>query len=192
LVIATSALAACTVVVAVAVLLAPFGSGSVRLTVAELVSVVPDVAVAETLPVIVSGTLAPGASVPSAQVNVVVPVHDGVALTNETSAGNVSVIVTFVAVDGPLFVTFRLYVRVPPGATGSGASVFVTPTSARGPTPVIDVALLFDGSGSVSTDDTVTVLLICPRCAGSTFTTSCTDGGVNGNAGMSANWHVTV
>ena len=75
---------------------------------AVFVSVVPDVTVVATVPVIVSGTLAPGAIAPSAQDNVVVPVHDGVALTNVTPVGNGSVTETFVAVDGPLLVVFSV------------------------------------------------------------------------------------
>ncbi len=100
---------ACTVVVAVAVLLPAFVSGSVRLDgrgVGERRC--PTSQSQRTAPVIVERDAAPGASVPSAHVSVVVPVHGGVALTNVTSAGNVSVTVTFVAVDGPLFVAFRL------------------------------------------------------------------------------------
>jgi hypothetical protein len=37
---------------------------------------------------------------------------------------------TFGAADGPLFVTLRVYVKVCPAVTGSGASLLVRPRSA--------------------------------------------------------------
>ena len=64
---------------------------------------------------------------PRLQVTVVVPMHIpcvGVTGPRVTPAGNVSVTITFVAGDGPLFVTKSLYVRLAPTIAGLGDAVF--------------------------------------------------------------------
>src|SRR5215831_20453520 len=48
-----------------------------------------------------------------------------VALTNVTPAGSVSLTTTFAALDGPLFVTVRVYVRLVPAVTRSGPSLMM-------------------------------------------------------------------
>src|SRR5207244_1797661 len=100
---------AITWVVADAVLLAAFGSGSLPLTVAVLV-MVPAVAGAVALIVIVA--LAPEASEPTAQVTVPealvqVPWVE-VADVKPTPEGRVSVTVAPVAASGPLFFAVRV------------------------------------------------------------------------------------
>src|SRR5229473_6172092 len=109
LVIDRSAWADPIVVVADAVLLAVFGSGSLPFTVAVLV-MVPAVAGAVALMVIVA--LAPEARLPTEQVTVPealvqVPWLD-VAEPKVTPLGRVSVTVTPVAGDGPLFLATML------------------------------------------------------------------------------------
>jgi len=101
-----------TVVVAVAVLLAPLGSAVTAETVAVFVRV--PLAVGETATTTSIVARAPPGKIPSAQVTVVVPEQDpvlGVAETRVTPAGRVSVTVTPLVVDGPddtpLFVTIR-------------------------------------------------------------------------------------
>src|SRR5260370_276690 len=90
------------VVVAVAVLLAVFGSGSLPLTVAVLV-MVP--AVAGAVALMVNVALAPTARLPTEQVTVPEAfVHPELADTKVTPAGRVSVTTTLVAALGPLFV----------------------------------------------------------------------------------------
>src|SRR5437870_5601539 len=89
------------VVVADAVLLAVFGSGSLPLTVAVLV-MVPAVAGAEAL--MVNVALAPTARLPTEQVTVSAEfVRSEVAEPKVTPAGRVSVTTTPVAGLGPLF-----------------------------------------------------------------------------------------
>src|SRR5438132_675283 len=92
---------AMTEVVADAVLLAAFGSGSLPLTVAVLV-MVP--AVAGAVALIVNVALAPEASEPALQVTVPEAlVQPELADTKVTPAGRVSVTMTPVAALGPLF-----------------------------------------------------------------------------------------
>ena len=70
--------------------------------------------------------------------------------TNVVLNGIASCRFTDVAADGPLFVAVIVYEMFPPGVTGSGASVLVTPRSARAAaTVVVCVALLLPGTGSV-------------------------------------------
>src|SRR4029077_16133283 len=98
--------AATTEVVADAVLLAAFGSGSLPLTVALLV-MVPAVAGAGALRVIVA--LAPEASEPTAQVTVPEAlVQPELAELKVTPEGRVSVTVEPVLALGPLFLTVRV------------------------------------------------------------------------------------
>src|SRR5437588_178193 len=91
-----------TEVVAEAVLLAVFGSGSLPLTVAGLV-MFPDVAGAVTLMRSVERRV--GEGLRSGRVTVPAEfVHPVLAETKVTPAGRVSVTTTFVAAAGPLFV----------------------------------------------------------------------------------------
>ena len=102
-----------TVVLAVAVLFAGFGSAVTAETAAEFVSV-PLPAEAETATTISIVALVPPGKIPSAQLIVVVPEHDpvlGVADTRVTPAGNVSVTVTPLVVDGPLATPLFVAVR---------------------------------------------------------------------------------
>jgi hypothetical protein len=55
-----------------------------------------------------------------------------VAETNDVPAGSVSVTVAWHAVAGPALDTVTVYVSVPPGATGSGESSFVSDRFAPG------------------------------------------------------------
>src|SRR6266516_7288097 len=97
---------AITEVVADAVLLAAFGSGSLPPMVAVLV-MVP--AVAGAVALIVIAALAPEASEPTAQVTVPEAlVQPELADTKVTPAGRVSVTTTPVAALGPLLVAFRV------------------------------------------------------------------------------------
>ena len=85
-----------TVVVAVAVLFAEFGS-AVTADTAAVFEIVPFGADGETVPTMSIVALAPPGRIPSAQLIVVVPEHVpvlGVAETNVTAAGSVSVTVT--------------------------------------------------------------------------------------------------
>ena len=79
-----------TVVVWVEVLLPVFGSGVVLVTVAVLVSTVPNGTLAFTVTTIVMVAEAPTASVPIVQVGVVHDPTDGVALTKVRPAGRIS------------------------------------------------------------------------------------------------------
>src|SRR6266550_7446921 len=120
-----------TVVVAVALLLAVFGSVGAPDTVAVFVSVDEALLVTKTTMVTVADAAALIA--PSEHVTVVVPEHvpcDAVADTRAVPAGSVSDTVAEVAWFGPLFVTVIVYVRGLPTVTGSGESVFVIARSA--------------------------------------------------------------
>jgi hypothetical protein len=102
---------AVTVVVAVAVLFAGFGSAVVEATLAVLLKL-PAWFGALTVTVI-TGAVAPAASAARVHVTDTLPVfeHDQpvpVADTNVTPAGSVSVTVRFAASDGPAFDTVRL------------------------------------------------------------------------------------
>src|ERR1043166_8433719 len=72
---------------------------------------------------------------PRLQFTVVVPVHNpwlGVDEIKLTPGGKVSVIVTFVAGEGPLFVTAMRYVRFARAVAGFGEAVFVKARSVLG------------------------------------------------------------
>ena len=100
-----------TVVLAVAVLFAGFGSAVTAVTVAEFVRVPAE---AETVTAMSIVALAPPGKIPSAQLIVVLPEHDpvlGVADTSVTAAGNVSVTVTPLVVDGPAATPLLVAVR---------------------------------------------------------------------------------
>src|SRR5438874_292918 len=110
-----------TVVPSVTVLFAELGSASVPVTLAVLVRTPAAVG----LTLIVTVALAPLARLPTAQVNVVVPLHEpwlAEADTKLTPAGSESVSVTPVAADGPLLRTTTAYVSTLPTASGSGVS----------------------------------------------------------------------
>jgi hypothetical protein len=95
----------------------------------------------------------------------------GLAESNVTLAGNVSVTVTPVAELGPLLVTVIVYVTCSPTETGSGVSVLVIARSAEeteGLTVVDEVALLLPGTGSLVVLDTLAVLLNVPAAVGVT------------------------
>jgi hypothetical protein len=64
-----------------------------------------------------------------------------VAATNVTPAGSVSEISMMAGVPGPLLVAVIVYVRLAPGLTGSGESVFTTEMS--GPTDTAAVTLFW-------------------------------------------------
>src|SRR5262249_1228191 len=72
-------------------------------------------------------------------------------------AGSVSVRVTPVALLGPLLVTICVYVMVPPAATGIGAAVFVTDTSADVDTNVLTAAALLPAFASPVVELTIAV-----------------------------------
>src|SRR5437899_1999128 len=99
----------CTVVVAVAVLLAPLVSsaGLLAATVAEFVSTVPFAVVGGTWAPMLKVTLAPDASAPNVHVTVfgAVWLHPDDAPANVVPAGSVSVTVPPLEVEGPLLVT---------------------------------------------------------------------------------------
>ena len=96
------------------------------------------------------------------------------ALSNVTSAGNVSTTSTASAVLGPALLTASVYVRSAPPSTGSGSSVLTTDRSAWRMTSVSSVAVLLSGFGSSSLPDTSAELVrIVPwAVAGSTVTTT--------------------
>jgi hypothetical protein len=109
----------------------PAGSVEVVVTVALLLPIKPPVSGAVTLMVIVA--VCPLVIVPRVQVTGPDPAQLPrvvEALTKVTPAGSVSVTVTPVAVEGPLFWAWMVYVSVPPGATGSGVANFAISTSA--------------------------------------------------------------
>ena len=81
--------------------------------------------------------------------------HDHVAPDNDAS--NVSVTVTPVAFDGPLFVATIVYVTDVPGTSLATPSVFDTATSAVRPNVSVSVAELFPGVESVTPLGTLTV-----------------------------------
>ena len=100
-----------TVVAPVATLFSVLGSSSVSDTNPVLSTVVPSGISRSVVTVIVSEAVPPTASVPSAHVKVVVPAQDPpvlrVLLFTTTFAGSVSVMETFVAIDGPLLVATK-------------------------------------------------------------------------------------
>jgi hypothetical protein len=135
-----SALSAPVVVVEVALLFPLLGSPVAEDTVALLLIVPPGAVVAATFTTSVKTELP---TLALAVVHVTVPpepaagvVHDqppGDAIdTNVVPAGNVSLRLTDTAGSGPMLLAVIVYVRLDPGVTGSGESVFVTARSAIG------------------------------------------------------------
>ncbi len=103
--------------------------------------------------------LAPTGSVPTLQAIGGPAAHEpwsGVAETSVRPAGSVSVTLTFVATDGPLFLTTTVQVIVPP-ATAVAGPCLVTSRSLDGPTSVVAVAVLSVGSPSPWSPVTVAV-----------------------------------
>src|SRR5205823_14862340 len=124
-----------TVVVAVAELLPVLGSEVTADTLAVFVSV--PLVDGETLTTMLIVALAFPGKIPRLHVTVVVPEQDpllGVADTNVTPAGSVSVTLTPLVVEGPaavpVLVTVRRYVRLRPWNAGSGESTLVMDMSA--------------------------------------------------------------
>ena len=110
---------ALTVVVAVAVSSLVFGSNWSEETVTLFV--MRPVLLEATLARIVKETLAPLARLPKLHPVVIVPEVQTAELdTNVTPAGNVSVTLTFVALEGPLLVTLIEYVIWLPAVTVAG------------------------------------------------------------------------
>lgn len=172
----TDCSAATAVVVADAELLALFGSVAGEVADAVLVTTVPPGVVEPSFTTSEMLTVAPGATVPTLQVTVVVPEHDpaaGVAETYVVFAGTTSVTDTFGALDGPLFVTGMAYVMFVPSVAVAGA-VLDTPTSAATATVVVAVAVLLAAFGSVVADVTAAefVIVVLLDTEASTCTTN--------------------
>src|SRR5438034_1034468 len=171
-----------TVVVAMAVLFMRFGSKVAELTVAALTIVLPSGAAGLTWTTRVKVAVAPLASVavvqftvpgePTAGVVQVQPAGVGIDW-NVVSSGSGSFMVTLAAAFGPALLTPMVYVRVPPGRTGSGESVLVMARSASARTVVVAMAVLFMRFGSKVAELTVAVLaIVLPSgAAGLTWTT---------------------
>src|SRR5689334_4957721 len=121
----------------------------------------------------VTVALWPFAIVPS--VHPTVPVDceqvpcDGVAESNDTPAGRLSVTWTLVALEGPALCAVSVYVSSWPAGTGSGESVLVSERSAAGLTIVPAVAELSPELGSKVPEFTVAVLLRMPSACGRTL-----------------------
>ena len=127
------------------------------------------------------GAVAPAASAARVHVTDTFPAFEHThpapaADTNVTPAGNVSTTDRFAASDGPLSLTTRLYVTVPPAVTDAGP-VLTTARSADALTTVTTVELLFPGTGSAVVLDTDAVFDRLPACAGA-VTTTVTSGAV--------------
>src|SRR5262249_54371632 len=154
------------VVVSVSVLLARSGS----VTDEEAVAVLTSVPAAGASPVTVM-TEVPGGKGAS-RVQVTIPASGAPqfhpvprARAAVRPAGSVSVTLADIAMLGPWLVTVSVYVRNPPGSTGSGASVIVSSMSAFAETEVWTVTLLLERSGSVAVGPAETVDWTNP-CAG--------------------------
>jgi hypothetical protein len=152
-----------TVVVAPAVLLAGLGSLVLEDTVAVLV--IGPVTWGVTL--IWTLALAPLATDPSGQVTVpadcVQPLPwEGVAETNVTPAGSVSLRLTAAALEGPALLIPSVYVSSWPWSTGSGESDLVSERLAAGSTVVTALAELFAEDGSLTPDEALAVFVIEP------------------------------
>ena len=137
-----------TVVVSMSELFARAGSDVVADTVA--VSVIsPSIVVVTT---IVTVAVAPNGTTPSGQVTTPAACEQlpwlGVADTNVTDPGSVSVTTTPVASEGPRFVTVMSYVTSSPADTGSTRSVFAMARSADDVTVSMSVAESSEGSVS--------------------------------------------
>ena len=114
------------------------------------------------------------ARVPSEQVTVPPDCEqlpwDGVAELNVTPAGNVSVSVMPVALDGPELATPTVYVSCWPCVTGSGESVLVTARSADGDVTVVEAAApLLEVFGSPVSEVTFAWFVIEPWAWGVTL-----------------------
>jgi hypothetical protein len=151
--------------VAVALLLARFGSVMAELTEAVSLICVPAAVPAVTFKTTVN-VEEPGAKLGSVQLIVPVApiagvVHDqpaGIVIDwNVVLAGVVSVMLAVVAVLGPLFVTTCVYVMLFPACTPCGLAELVMARSAESATCVLTVTLLLALFGSVVVDETVSV-----------------------------------
>jgi hypothetical protein len=124
------------------------GSGVDELAVAVFEIVVPAPAVTLTTMVTVTapeGPIFPTLAVTVPFVPTVGPLHVPRLATQETNVvpvGSGSLNPTFTAVAGPLFVTTTVYVMLPPLATGSGVSAFVTERSAPGSGVTVGVGVV--------------------------------------------------
>jgi len=112
----------------------------------------PDGAPTETVTTITMDPPSPDETVPTSQVTTPlasahVPVS-GVALTNTTPTGKVSVTTVSTAADGPAFEYAMVYVTLLPAVTGFGVPTFVIDRSASAPIDVSSLALSLSGSGS--------------------------------------------
>src|SRR5258708_867036 len=121
------------VAAALALLFAAFGSG-----VDEVIAVVPlsELPVCGALTEIVIVAIEPLVSVGALHVTFALFVQVNVAVaelaaTKDTGAVSAVFTATLEASPGPLFVTVTVKVTAPPGATGDGAAVIVTPRSAE-------------------------------------------------------------
>jgi hypothetical protein len=164
---------AVTVVTAVEVLFAAFGSAVVALTTAVSVS---DAAWAGAVTVtVIVGAVAPVTRAARVQVTETLPVFEQaqpvpVAETKVMPAGRVSVTVRLAASDAPLFTTTSEYATGWPATTVAGP-VFVIARSAEGVT-VVDVdEVLFAGVGSLVAELTVAVFVSVAPCAGAVTVT---------------------
>jgi hypothetical protein len=146
-----------TTAVPVALLSDGSGSGVVDVTVAVFTRVVP-VYEAMIEPTIVTVALACGVKVPRLQGSVVQPPWLDEIDEATKAAGNVSLTMTPMAVDGPSLVAVIVQVNGPP-ATAGPLGTFVRRRSAACMMSVDDVALLFVVIGSVAEDVSVAVLL---------------------------------
>jgi hypothetical protein len=75
---------------------------------------------------------------------------------------NVPVTPTFVAGEGPLFVTVMVKVRFTPTPAGLGEAETVIARSAEATTVTLAMAVLFEGKGSASSAETLAVLVKLP------------------------------
>ena len=118
----------------------------------------------------------PFAIVPSAQVTVPLDCEqlpcEGVAESNVTPAGRLSVTCTLAALEGPALCAVSVYVSCWPACTGSGASAFVSERSAAGPTVVVALAELSCGLGSKTLENTFAVLVSWSSPCGRTLTST--------------------
>ena len=139
-----------TVVVSLSVSLAGTGSDVVADTVA-VSEISPSIVVVTT---IVTEAIAPNGTTPSGHVTTPAAGEQlpwlGIAETNMTEPGSVSVTTTPAASEGPRLVTVMVYVTSSPAITGSSRSVFETARSADEITVSMSVAELSEGSVSAT------------------------------------------
>ena len=93
----------------------------------------------------------------------------GVAESNVTPAGSVSVTVTPVAPEGPELLMPSVYVSCWPWTTGSGESDLVSDRFADGSTVVAALAELFAELESATLEETLAVFVIEPADCGVTL-----------------------